>query len=74
MRQFVRSLFWMARNAGRYGLAGEARQLFELARANAAAPGWDYRLFGVASSLLGFRHASRLAEALRSRARPGRVP
>jgi glycosyltransferase involved in cell wall biosynthesis len=66
MQQFVRSLFWMARSAGSYGLAVEAQQLFELARAQALQPGLDYRLFGFASSLLGWRRASRLAETLAS--------
>lgn len=62
MQQFVRSLFWMARNAGSYGFPLEARQLFELARTQAINPGWDYRLFGIGSRLLGWKHVSRLAE------------
>jgi len=64
MKQFVRSLFWMARNAASYGLAQEGRQLFELARAEALNPGLDYRLYGLASQLLGWKRASRVAEAL----------
>jgi glycosyltransferase involved in cell wall biosynthesis len=64
MQRFARSLFWMARNAGSYGLPQEARQLFELARAEALSPGLDYRLFGLASRLLGWPRASRLAELL----------
>jgi glycosyltransferase involved in cell wall biosynthesis len=63
MQQFVRSLFWMARNAGRFGLPQQARQLFELARSQAIDPGWDYRLFAVGSRLLGWKRASQLAEA-----------
>lgn len=69
MQHFVRSLFWMARNAGSYGLPREARRLFELARAHALNPGWDYRLFGVASAVLGWKCASRLALAINSLAR-----
>jgi hypothetical protein len=65
MQQFVRSLFWMARNAGKYGLPKESQQLFELARSQAVNPGWDYRIFGAAALLLGWSRASRLAEALR---------
>jgi glycosyltransferase involved in cell wall biosynthesis len=64
MQQFVRSLFWMARNAGSYGLPHEARQLFELARGEALHPGIDYRLFGFASKVLGWQRASRVAEAV----------
>lgn len=64
MKQFVRSLFWMARNAASYGLAQEGRQLFELARSEALKPGLDYRLYGLASQLLGWQRASRVAEAL----------
>ncbi len=61
MRRFVRSLFWMARSAGSYGLPREAEQLFALARANAVHPGWDYRLCGLAAALLGWRWAGRLS-------------
>ena len=64
MKQFVRSLFWMARNAASYGLAQEGRQLFEIARSEALNPGIDYRLYGLASQLLGWKRASRVAEAL----------
>ena len=62
MQQFVRSLFWMARNAAAYGLPVEARQLFGLARCNATRPGWDYRLFAAAAAVLGWQRAARLAE------------
>jgi len=62
MQLFVRSLFWMARNAGSYGLQEEAQQLFELARKQATNPGWDYTLFGIGSRLLGWQRASRWTE------------
>jgi len=61
MQHFVRSLFWMAREAGAYGLPNEARTLFELARKHSVSQGMDYRLYGTAAMLLGWRRASRLA-------------
>jgi glycosyltransferase involved in cell wall biosynthesis len=64
MRQFVRSLFWMARNAASYGLPDQAGQLFRLARDNAINPGWDYRLFSAAVAVIGWRGAARLASFL----------
>lgn len=63
MQQFARSLFWMARNAGSYGLANEAQQLFDLARAESIKPGWDFRIFSIATKLLGWKLSSRMAEA-----------
>jgi len=68
MRQFVRSLFWMARSAGSYGLPDEARRLFDLARAEALQPGWDYRLFAWMAALFGWTRASRWADRLARRA------
>lgn len=67
MQQFVRSLFWMARSAGSHGLPREAKQLFELAQAEALHPGWDYRLFAGLAALLGWTRASRLADRLTRR-------
>lgn len=67
MQQFARSLFWMARSTGRYGLAGEANQLFKLARDLSIKPGWDYRLFGISKNLLGWRISSRITEAFLER-------
>jgi glycosyltransferase involved in cell wall biosynthesis len=64
MQQFARSLFWMARNAGSYGLPKQAQQLFELARTLQTNPGWDYRLFAMAAGTLGWRRASRWSETL----------
>jgi len=61
MQFFVRSLFWMAREAGAYGLSDESRQLFHLARRHAVAPGWDYRLYGMATSTLGWIFPARIA-------------
>lgn len=62
MQRFSRTLFWMARNAGRYGLGREANQLFELARNLSINPGWDYRIFGISTKLLGWKLSSRMAE------------
>ena len=61
MQQFVRSLFWMAREVAAYGLPREAEQLFDLARSNALHPGWDYRLFAVAAAALGWARCGKLA-------------
>lgn len=63
MQRFSRSIFWMARNAGRYGLVREANQLFDLARNLSIKPGWDYWMFGISTKLLGWKISSRLAEA-----------
>jgi len=67
MQQFVRSLFWMARNAGNYGLPDEARRLFELARAESLHPGWDYRLFGWMAAVFGWTRASRWVDRMVAR-------
>jgi glycosyltransferase involved in cell wall biosynthesis len=62
MQQFARSLFWVARNAASRGMSGEARQLFGLARGLTLNPGWDYRVFGIAAAVLGWKRAGRLAD------------
>ncbi len=67
MQKFARSLFWMARNAGRYGFPKEAQILFQLARNLSLNPGWDFRLFGIATKLIGWKLSSRLAELLLGR-------
>lgn len=69
MQQFVRSLFWMARNAGCYGLPEQAQRLFALARSEAIKPGWDYRLFGWMARLFGWERASRWTNQLKAGAR-----
>lgn len=65
MQQFARSLFWMARMAGRHGLLEEAAHLFALARAHSRAGGLEFKLFYAATRLVGWRNASRLGEAAR---------
>jgi len=64
MQRFARSLFWMARNAGVYGLTDEAEQLFRLARSIEVRPGLEYRVFSASIRLLGWRRTSVLAESI----------
>jgi glycosyltransferase involved in cell wall biosynthesis len=64
MRQFVRSMFWMAREAGARGYEPEARELFALARANSTERGAGYLAFGLAARVLGWKNASRLAAGM----------
>lgn len=70
MRAFVRSLFWMARVAGRCGFPEEAQHLFNLAKTNAVRPGWDFRLFGLAANIFGWKWAGKVA----TMGRDGRSP
>ena len=62
MQRFARSLFWMARNAGNYGLSKEAAILFNLAKNLSLNPGWDFRVFAAATKLLGWKLTCRLAD------------
>jgi hypothetical protein len=64
MQHLVRSVFWMAREAGAWGMAAQAQALFDLARAHADRPGLDYRLIGAAVRLLGWQRTARLASWL----------
>ena len=61
MQQFAENLFRMALMAGGYGLHREAKNSFDLALMLSLKPRWDYRVFGVATSMLGWRTASRIA-------------
>lgn len=61
MRQFARSLFWMAREAAVHGLPKQACRLFELARSHALGAGIDYTLFRATARALGWQRAARLA-------------
>lgn len=63
MQTYARSLFWMARNAGRHGLSNEAQTLFELARNLALKPGREFQLFHMATKLIGWKWTCRLADA-----------
>lgn len=61
MQHFVRSLFWMAREAGAYGFSGESQKLFRLASEHTVKQGWDFRLYGMAARVLGWKRTGRLA-------------
>jgi glycosyltransferase involved in cell wall biosynthesis len=61
MQRFTGDLFWAARLAGRYGMSREAQYLFDLALMLCLKPRWDYRVFGVATSVLGWDTASHIA-------------
>ena len=63
MEHFARELFLLARQCGAGGLACESRRLFELAR-GASGPerrGLDFRIYRLATALLGWRVAGALA-------------
>jgi hypothetical protein len=64
MRHFARALFLLSRQCGAAGLGGASRRLFGLARqasGEARARGWDFRLYKVAASLLGWTLMGRLS-------------
>jgi len=64
MQRYARELFLLARQCGVAGLGEEARMLFDLAR-EASGPlrarGIDFRLYGLAASLVGWVAAGRVA-------------
>jgi glycosyltransferase involved in cell wall biosynthesis len=61
MQRFTGDLFWAAKLAGRYGMPQEAKYLFDLALRICLKPRWDYRVFGIATSVLGWQTASHMA-------------
>jgi glycosyltransferase involved in cell wall biosynthesis len=67
LRHFARELFLLARQCGAAGLAAEARELFQLARA-ASGPerggGLDFRLYRLLAGVVGWTRAGRLACAM----------
>jgi hypothetical protein len=67
MQHFARELFLLARQCGAAGLAAEARELFQLARA-ASGPeqggGLDFRLYRLVAGMVGWTRAGRLACAM----------
>jgi glycosyltransferase involved in cell wall biosynthesis len=65
MQEYARSLFWMARNAGCYGMPEESRRLFELSRSITLRPGLQFPVFHAAARVLGWSRASRMAEGIR---------
>lgn len=64
MRRLVRSLFWMAREAGAHGFAEESHRLFELARTHADNPGLEFAVYRVVAALVGWSGAGRLMKFL----------
>ena len=61
MQQFAGNLFMMARRADHHGMSKEAKDLFDLALTLCLKPRWDHRVFGIATSVLGWKTASRIA-------------
>src|SRR5262249_22253395 len=61
MQQFAGELFMMARTADHYGLLQEAKDLFDLALRLCLKPRWDYRVFGIVTSVVGWTTASHIA-------------
>ena len=63
MRHFARRLFLLARQCGACGLSLESHELFELAReaSGAAGDGLEFRLYGAAAGIFGWRAMGRLA-------------
>ncbi len=67
MQHFARELFLLARQCGAAGLAYESKSLFTLARESSLperSGGWDFRLYGMAASLLGWDRMGRMACAV----------
>lgn len=67
MQHFARELFLLARQCGAAGLAAEARELFQLARA-ASGPergsGLDFRLYRLLAGVVGWTRAGQFACAI----------
>jgi glycosyltransferase involved in cell wall biosynthesis len=61
MQQFAENLLRMARAAGSYGLHQEAKAAFHVALMLFVKPRLGHRVFGVATSVLGWRAASHMA-------------
>lgn len=67
MQHFARELFLLARQCGAAGLVAESRRLFALslgASTPERAQGWDFRLYGAAARVLGWRAVAWLAGRL----------
>jgi hypothetical protein len=72
MQHFTGHLFWIAKVADGSGLHREAKDLFDLALMLCLKPRWDYRVFAIAVSVLGWKAASRIAASLRLYSPPSR--
>lgn len=63
-QHFARELFLLARQCGAAGLGEESRRLFELAKSASDSDrrnGWDFRIYGALSEVLGWRFSGLLA-------------
>lgn len=66
MQHFARELFLLSRQCGAAGLDMESRNLFDLAKSASGvdrARGLDFRIYGIAAGVLGWRLAGRLSLA-----------
>ncbi len=62
MQRLVRSVFWMAREAGAAGFPADSQRLFGLARAAAGdkrGGGMDFRLYALAAGIMGWANAGK---------------
>lgn len=67
MQHFARELFLLARQCGAAGLAVEARELFQLARAASGSErssGLDFRLYRLLAGMIGWARTGRLTCAM----------
>lgn len=63
MQHFARELFLLSRQCGAAGLSTESRELFALARTASSenrAQGWDFRLYKLLASILGWATLGKL--------------
>ena len=74
MKHFSRWVFYHARDCAAAGDAEAAQGCFELSLEASGRPGWDLRLYGIASRALGWRSAGRISRWLVSATgrRPGK--
>jgi hypothetical protein len=61
MQKFAENLFRLAFRASGYGLHQEAKEAFDLALMLCVKPRLSYQAFGIATSVLGWRAAIRMA-------------
>lgn len=64
MRNYARQLFHLCRQCGSAGLEAESKRLFDLSREASGSVrrnGWDFLLYSIASKVIGWKAAARLA-------------
>lgn len=61
MQHFSRELFLLSRQCGAAGLAGESKELFDLARAASNIEGWDFRLYRLLAAVAGWSLIGKMA-------------